>query len=146
MSCETVAHYRDQLRVNLVLVLLIIALELVKLNEHDRLLRGEVPPEGLANVGYERDDNRKRLRGERKVLRGDVFETSGAHCTGSKNDLTRPGVESLEKLNDARHRVCCEQAEVDNHFEIVREENQHFLSGGNRVVAPFLDAEMFPER
>lgn len=53
MRGETVTHDGDQLGVYLVLVLLIVALELVKLNEHDGLLRGEVPPERLAHV---RDD------------------------------------------------------------------------------------------
>ena len=61
MRRETVTHDGDQLGVNLVLVLLVVSLELVELNEHDGLLRGEVPPERLAHVRDERDYDREGL-------------------------------------------------------------------------------------
>ena len=117
MRCKTVAHNRDQLGTDLVLVLLVVALEFVD-DQHDRLLRREVPPKGLANIGYESDGNREGLRGEREVFGGDVLEACGTHRTGTKYDLTCPGVEGLGELGDARHRVRREEAEVDDHFEI----------------------------
>ena len=61
MRCKTVTHNRDQLGMDLVLVLLVVTLEFVKFDQHDRLLRGEVAPKGLANIGYESDDDREGL-------------------------------------------------------------------------------------
>ena len=119
---ETVTHDCDQLGVNFVLVFLVVAFKLVKLNEHDGLLRGEVPPERLAHVRDERDHDRKGLRGQGEVFRGDVLQTSRAHCTRAENDLTRPRVKGLEELDDARHCICREKAKVDDHFEVVGNE------------------------
>ncbi len=69
----------DQLGVDRVLVLLVVALEFVKLNEYDSLVLGEMLPERLADVRDEHDCDRGGLRGEGKVLRGDIFQTSRAH-------------------------------------------------------------------
>ena len=54
---QAVAHDGDELRVDLVLVLLVVALELVELYEHNGLLRVEVSPESLTHVGNECDHN-----------------------------------------------------------------------------------------
>ena len=79
------------------------------------------------------------------MLRGDILQTSRAHRARPENDLTRPGVEGFEKLDNTRHRICREQAEVDDHFEVVSEEEQHLLGGGNRKVASLLDTEVLPD-
>ena len=100
MRCNTVAHDRNQLGVNLVLVLLIVALELVELDQHDSLLRREVAPKCFANIRYEGDHDREGLRSERQMLGGDVLQAGGAHRAGTKYDLTRPGIECFEKLDD----------------------------------------------
>ena len=122
MRRDTVAHDRDQLGVNLVLVLLVVALELVKLDQHDGLLRGEVAPERFANVRNERDHDREGLGSERQVLRGDIFQAGGAHRAGAEYDLTRPGVEGFEELDDARHGVRREEAKVNDDLEVVDKE------------------------
>ena len=83
MRRNTVAHDRNQLGVNLVLVLLIVALELVKLDQHDSLLRGEVSPKRFANIRYEGNHDREGLRSERQMLGGDVFQARGAHRAGT---------------------------------------------------------------
>ena len=77
MSGETITHDRDQLRVDLILVFLVVlrdivstahtpqsskagtySFELVKLDKHDRLLLAEMPPEGLAYIRDEFKNNR----------------------------------------------------------------------------------------
>ena len=83
MRRNTVAHDRNQLGVNFVLVFLIVALELVELDQHDSLLRGEVAPKCFANIRYESDHDREGLRSERQMLGGDVFQASGAHRAGT---------------------------------------------------------------
>lgn len=80
------------------------------------------------------------------MLCGDVFQTSRAHRARAKNDLARSGVEGLEELDDARHRICREQAQVDDHLEVVSQEEQRLLGGGNRKVATLLDTEVLPGR
>ena len=83
MCRNTVAHDRNQLGVNLILVLLIVTLELVKLDQHDCLLRGKVAPKRFADIRYEGDHDREGLRSERQMLGGDVFQASGAHRAGT---------------------------------------------------------------
>ena len=61
MRRQPVAHDRNKLRMNLILVLLVVPLELVELDEHDRLLLAQMSPERLPDVGDERDHNRERL-------------------------------------------------------------------------------------
>ena len=82
MGTEAVAHDRNQLLVDLILVLLVVLqggkaaqyprhprrrkgdtdpFELVELDEHDGLLRAQMPPERLPDVRDERDNNRQRL-------------------------------------------------------------------------------------
>jgi hypothetical protein len=142
MRRKTVAHNRNQLSMDLVLVLLIVALELVKLDQHDRLLRGEVAPKRFANIGYEGDDDREGLRSEREVFGGNVLEAGRAHRTGTKYDLTRPGVEGFEELDDSRHRIRREQAQVYDYSEIVRKKKERILGGRNGKVAPVLNPEV----
>ena len=122
MCRYTVAHDRNQLGVNLVLVLLVVSLELVKLDQHDSLLRGEVAPKRFADIGNKGDHDRERLRSESQVLGGDVFQAGGAHRAGTKYDLTRPGVEGFEELDDTRHGVRREEAKVHDNFEVVDKE------------------------
>ena len=119
MCRDTVAHDRNQLGVNLVLVLLVVPLELVKLDQHDGLLRGEVAPKRFANVRNEGDHNREGLGSECQVLCGDIFQAGGAHRAGAEYDLTRPGVEGFEELDDARHGVRRKEAKVNDHFKVV---------------------------
>jgi hypothetical protein len=58
--------------------------------------------------------------------------------------LTRPGVEGFEELDDTRHRVRREKAEVYDHFDIIGKQEECILSGRNGEVVPLLDAEVFP--
>lgn len=80
MDLEAVAHDSDKLEVDLVLMLLVVALELVELGEHDGLLGVEMTTKGLADVGDERDHDGEGLGGEgcfvtRKIsARGSVTE------------------------------------------------------------------------
>ena len=122
MCRYTIAHDRNQLGVDLVLVLLVVSLELVKLDQHDSLLRGEVAPKRFADIRNKGDHDREGLRSERQVFGGNVFQASGAHCASTEYDLTRPGVESFEKLDDTRHGVCREEAKVHDNFEVVDKE------------------------
>ena len=122
MRRNTVAHNRNQLGVNFVLVLLIVTLQLVKLDQHDGLLRGEVPPKGFANVRNEGDHDREGLRSERQVLSGNIFKAGGPHRAGTEYDLTGPGIESFEKLDDARHGIRRKEAKVHDNFEVVDKE------------------------
>ena len=64
MHLQTIAHNRNQFRMNLVLVLLIIPLQLVEFDEHDGLLRVEMTTESLSNVGNEGNHDRQSLRSE----------------------------------------------------------------------------------
>jgi hypothetical protein len=102
-----------------------------KVGQHDRLLRGEVAPKRFADIGYEGDDGREGLRSEREVFGGNVLEDGRAHRTCAKYDLTRPGVEHFEEFDDTRHGVRREQAQVYDHFEIVRKEKERILGGRN---------------
>ena len=61
VCCQAVAHDGDEFRVDLVLVLLVVPLELVELDEHHRLLLAQVASERLPDVRDERDNNRQRL-------------------------------------------------------------------------------------
>src|SRR6267142_552149 len=72
---------------------------------------------------------------------GDILEAGGTHRTGTKHDLTCSGVEGFEEFDDARHCVRREEAEVDDHFEIVPE-CKCVLSGENGELSPVLDPEM----
>ena len=71
VDLHAVAHDGDELGVNLILVLLVVALELVEFDEHDGLLWVEMAAERFADVRDERDHNRECLRSERcaKILR-----------------------------------------------------------------------------
>ena len=146
MRRNTIAHDRDQLGVNLVLVLLIVTLELVELDQHDSLLRGEVAPKRFANIWYEGDHDREGLRSERQMLGSDVFQAGGTHRASTQYDLTRPGIEGFEELDDTRHRVCREEAKVHDHFEVVDKEKQCILGSRYRKMAPVLYAEVFSGR
>lgn len=64
MDLKTIAHDGDELGVNFVLMLLVVALELVELGEHDGLLGVEVTTKGFADVGDERDHDGEGLGGE----------------------------------------------------------------------------------
>ena len=57
MHCQAITHDGDQFGMNLVLMLLIVALELVKLGKHHRLSCAEVPPDRFPNVRNERYDD-----------------------------------------------------------------------------------------
>lgn len=83
MRRNAVAHDCNQLGMNLVLVLLIVALELVELDQHDSLLRGEVAPKRFTNIRCEGDHDRQGLRSERQMLGSDVFQAGGAHRAGT---------------------------------------------------------------
>jgi len=50
MDTQSLAHNSNELRVDLVLVLLIIPLELVEFNQHDSLFRVEMASEGFSDV------------------------------------------------------------------------------------------------
>lgn len=101
-------------------------------------------PKRFANIWYDGDHNRERLRCQREVLGSDVLEAGGAHRTSAEYDLTRPGVEGFEELDDTRHRVRREKAEVHDHFNIIGKEDERILSRRNGEVASLLDAKMFP--
>lgn len=85
MGTQAVTHDRDQLLVDLILVLLVVLqggktaqyprhprrrkgdtypFQLVELDKHDRLFLAQMPPERLPDVRDERDNNRQRLRGQ----------------------------------------------------------------------------------
>jgi len=78
------------------------------------------------------------------VLSGNVLEAGRAHRTSAEYDLTRPGVEGFEELDDTRHRVRREKAEIHDHFDIIGKEEECILSRRNGKVAALLDAKMFP--
>ena len=107
---------------NFVLVLLVVTLKLVKLDEHDSLLWGEVAPKRFADIRDEGDHDRERLRSERQVLSSNIFQACRAHRASTEYDLTRPRVESFEKLDDTRHRVRGEEAKVHDYFKVVDKE------------------------
>jgi hypothetical protein len=71
MRRNTVARDRNQLDVNLVLVFLTVALELIEHDQHDSLLWGEVAPKTFREytvLRYEGDHDREGLRSERQML------------------------------------------------------------------------------
>jgi len=78
------------------------------------------------------------------VLGGDVLEAGGVHRTSAEYDLTRPGVEGFVELDDTRHRVRLEKAEIHDHFDIIGKEEECILSRRNGEVALLLDAKVFP--
>jgi hypothetical protein len=90
-----------------------------------------VAPKRFVDIGYEGDDDREGLRSEREVFGGNVLEAGRAYRTCTKYDLTRPGAEGFEELDDSRHRIRREQAQVYDHFEIVRKEKERILGGRN---------------
>lgn len=113
MDRETVAHDGDELRVNLVLVLLKVlqgikglqgsqqkceslgeegetdALELVELDQHDGLLGTEMSPNGLSDVGDEGDHDRERLRGQSCSDAGEEQVSLESTCKESQPDVPR---------------------------------------------------------
>lgn len=59
---QSLAHNRNELRVDLVLMFLIIPLEFVKFDKHDCLFRVEMATEVFSDVRNERDHHAERLR------------------------------------------------------------------------------------
>jgi len=73
---------------------------------------------GMSTIATERD---YEARARCFVV---IFFKPAERIACAENDLTRTGVEGLEELDDARHRICREQAEVDDHFEVVSKEKE----------------------
>lgn len=55
MHLQPIAHDRNEFRMNLILVLLIVSFELIKFGKHDSLFRAQVTSNRFANVRYQRD-------------------------------------------------------------------------------------------
>jgi len=68
------------------------------------------------------------------VLGGNALEAGGAHHTSAEYDLTCPRVEGFVELDDARHRVRREKAEVYDHLDINGKEEVCILSRRNDEV------------
>jgi hypothetical protein len=67
------------------------------------------------------------------VLGGDVLQAGGAHRTSAEYDLTRPGVEGFQELDDTRHRVRRGKTEVYDYFDIIGKEKESILSRAETV-------------
>jgi hypothetical protein len=75
MDGQSIGHDGHELGMNFVLMLLVITLQFVELNEHDRLFGIEMASESLADIRNEVYHDRKGLRSESKMLGSDVLET-----------------------------------------------------------------------
>lgn len=58
----------------------------------------------------------------------DVFQAGRPHSSSTKYNLTCPRVESLQEFNNATHRLSDQhrEVEVDDHEQVIREEDKDF--------------------
>jgi hypothetical protein len=105
MHCQSISHDGDELGMYFVLMLLVISLELVKLDEHHGLFRIEMPSKRLADVRNEIDHDRQRLGGEGKVLGRDILQAGRAHRTCAENDLTCSRIKLLQHRESDDWRI-----------------------------------------